>query len=68
MIQRLTHIAKLHHPDLAEFTNAAVGSLRLEEELGQGHLFTSKEFPHDDAGDLQRQTQAGRDSLKKNKQ
>lgn len=41
-----TYITKLHHPDLSQFTDTAVGSFRLEEELSQRHLFTSEEFPH----------------------
>lgn len=42
----LTHIPKLHHPNLSQFTDTAVGSLWLEEELSQCHLLTPKEFPH----------------------
>lgn len=41
-----TYITELNHPNLSQFTDTAVGSFWLEEELGQGHLFTSKEFPH----------------------
>lgn len=41
-----TYIAKLHHPDLSQFTDTTVGSFGLEEELSQRHLFTSEEFPH----------------------
>ena len=42
-----THITELHHSDLSQFADAAVGRLWLEVELGQGHLLTSEEFPHD---------------------
>jgi len=48
----LTHVAELHHPDLAELADTAVRGLRLQEELGQRHLLTSEEIPHDANGDL----------------
>jgi len=41
-----TYISKLHHSNLPQLTDTAVGGLRLEEELGQGHLLTAEQLPH----------------------
>lgn len=43
-----TYISKLDHTQFPQLTDAAVRCLRLEEELGQGHLLTSEQLPHDD--------------------
>lgn len=41
-----TYISELHHANLPQLTDTAVGGLRLEEKLGQGHLFTAEQLPH----------------------
>lgn len=41
-----TYVSELHHADLPQLTDAAVGGLRLKEELGQGHLLTAEQLPH----------------------
>lgn len=41
-----THVTELHHPNLSQLTDTAVGRLRLQEELRQRHLLTPEEFPH----------------------
>ncbi len=41
-----TYISELHHAGLPQLTYTAVGGLRLEEELGQSHLLTAKQLPH----------------------
>ena len=43
-----THISELDHAQFSQLTDAAVGCLWLEEELGQCHLLTPEQFPHDD--------------------
>lgn len=43
-----TYISKLDHAQFSQLTDAAVGCLRLEKELSQGHLLTPEQFPHDD--------------------
>lgn len=44
----LIYISELDHAEFSQLAHATVGRLRLEEELGQGHLFASEELPHDD--------------------
>lgn len=41
-----TYVSELHHADLPQLTDTAVGWLWLEEKLGQGHLLTAKQLPH----------------------
>lgn len=41
-----TYVSELHHADLPQLTDTAVGRLRLKEELGQGHLLTAEQLPH----------------------
>lgn len=43
-----TYISKLDHTQFSQLTDTAVGSLWLEEELGQGHLLASEQLPHDE--------------------
>jgi len=44
--EKTNYIAKLRHAELAEFGGAAVGGLRLQEHLAQGHLLTPEERSH----------------------
>lgn len=44
----LIYISELDHAEFSQLAHATVGRLRLEEELGQGHLLASEELPHDD--------------------
>lgn len=41
-----TYISELDHAKFSQLAHAAVGRLRLQKELGQGHLFTSEQLPH----------------------
>lgn len=41
-----TYVSELDHSELSQLAHAAVGRLRLQKELGQGHLFTSEQLPH----------------------
>lgn len=43
-----TYISKLDHAQFSQLADAAVGSLRLEKELSQGHLLAPEQFPHDE--------------------
>lgn len=43
-----TYISELDHAQFPKLTDAAVGSLWLQKELGQGHLLTSEQLPHDE--------------------
>lgn len=46
-MQRIpTYISELDHAQFSQLTDTAVGGLRLQEELGQGHLLTSEQLPH----------------------
>lgn len=41
------YVSELDHAQLPQLTDAAVGSLGLQEELGQSHLLTAEQLPHD---------------------
>lgn len=45
----ITHVSELHHADLPQLADTAVGRLGLQEELGQSHLLAAEQLPHDAA-------------------